>query len=115
MAQVRPAARPPMAAYELAEAYELCFAGACCLQAWQAGAGQHAGEPLWREGLWVRAALRALVIRLAGLLREPSPEPLPADAGLDDRLARCLIEAAVTGAPVSPFGTSAPLSGLGAA
>jgi alkylation response protein AidB-like acyl-CoA dehydrogenase len=113
MAQLRPASRPPMAAYDLAAAYELCFAGAACLQVWQTCAGQHADEPLWRDGLWVRAALRTLTASLADVLRQPRPEPLSHDAELDELLARCLIEAAGTGAPVSPFGASAPLPGSG--
>jgi alkylation response protein AidB-like acyl-CoA dehydrogenase len=110
MAEVRPAARPPMAAYELAAAYELCFAGAACLQVWRAGAQRHAGEPLWRDGLWVRGALRELSANLADVLRCPRPDPLPGDAQLDDLLTCCLVEAAMSGAPVSPFGAAMNLS-----
>jgi alkylation response protein AidB-like acyl-CoA dehydrogenase len=109
MARVRPAARPPMAAYELAAAYELCYAGAACLHLWAAHEDRHRGEPLWEDGLWARAALRAVLARIAGVLRTPAPEPAPGDGSLDDLVAHCVAAAAATGAPITPFGTPFPL------
>lgn len=106
MAQVRPAARPPMAAFELAEAYELCYAGAACVQLWDAEAVRRADEPLWRDALWVRGALRALRTRIATTLRWESPASLPGGVELDQELAQCTTQAALTGAPISPFGTA---------
>ncbi|RSM36178.1 acyl-CoA dehydrogenase [Amycolatopsis balhimycina DSM 5908] len=107
MAAVTPAARPPMAAYELAGAYELCYAGAACLHTWSAERHRHGGEPLWEDGLWVRAALRALRARLAVTLRIPVPAPERGDDRIDDAIAVHVAEAARTGAPVTPFGAPA--------
>ncbi|MEV4514726.1 acyl-CoA dehydrogenase [Dactylosporangium sp. NPDC049525] len=109
MARVRPAARPAMVSYELAAAYELGFAGAACLHLWAAGEEQHRGEPLWEDGLWVRAALRALRSRTATILRLPRPEPVQGDEYADEQLARVVADAARTGAPVTPFGDPMPV------
>lgn len=105
-AELRPAARPAVFAYELAEAYELCFAAAACLHLWSAGAPRHEREPLWEDGLWVRAALRVLLDRVARVLREaPVPDPAGCDAEqVAALLARRVVEAAECGAPVTPFG-----------
>ncbi len=111
MAEVRPAARPPMAAYELAAAYELCFAGAAGLHLWATGADRHADDPLWTDGLWVRSALRALSASLADLLRSPRPDPEPEDDHLDELLADRIAEAARSGGPVTPFGAPLPEAG----
>lgn len=108
MARVRPAPRPAMVAYELAAAYELGFAGAACLHLWAAGEQRHRGEPLWADGLWIRAALRALRSRTATIMRLPQPEPVPGDNHADELLARAVAEAARTGAPVTPFGDPMP-------
>ncbi|QUW84583.1 acyl-CoA dehydrogenase [Streptomyces mirabilis] len=108
MAQVRPASLPPMAAHELAAAYELCFAGAACLHLWQVGAEGHHGEPLWQDGLWARAALRALRTRLAEVLRTPPPSAAPGDEHIDGPLAHTVAEAALSGAPLTPFGAPMP-------
>jgi alkylation response protein AidB-like acyl-CoA dehydrogenase len=110
MADVKPASRPPMLAYELAAAYELCYAGAACLQLWAAGASGHDGDPLWQEGLWVRAALRTLTARIAGTLRIPEPSPAPGDDQIDGPLSRLVAEAARTGAAITPFGDQAAQS-----
>ncbi|MDQ0753017.1 alkylation response protein AidB-like acyl-CoA dehydrogenase [Streptomyces africanus] len=107
MAAVPPAAHPPMAAYEIAAAYELCYAAAACLHAWSAGRHRQDGEPLWEDGLWVRAALRALRARLAATLRIPAPVAAPGDDRIDDLLAQRVAQAARSGGPVSPFGTPA--------
>ncbi|MEV4447648.1 acyl-CoA dehydrogenase [Streptomyces mirabilis] len=107
MARTGPSARPPMAAHELAAAYELCYAGAACLQLWAAQEARHRGEPLWQDGLWVRAALRALLARIASLLRTPPPAA-EGDDRIDGPLARAIAAAAATGAPVTPFGAPAP-------
>jgi hypothetical protein len=108
MADVAPAARPAMAAYELAAAYELCYAGAACVHLWATGESEHAAEPLWQDGLWVRAALRALLARLAAVLRVPMPVAGLGDDRLDGALARLVVDAATTGAPITPFGAPAP-------
>ncbi|MFE7561233.1 acyl-CoA dehydrogenase family protein [Kitasatospora sp. NPDC057500] len=112
LAEVRPAARPPMAAYELAAAYELCYAGAAVLHLWTRGEPAHRGEPLWQDGLWARAALRALRARLAAVLRTPAPADAPGDDRIDAALSRHIAEAAETGAPVTPFGAPLPLSAV---
>jgi hypothetical protein len=104
MADVRPAARPDMAGYELAAAYELCYAGAACLHLWHTGETQHRGEPLWTDGLWARAALRALLARLAGVLRMPRPAAAAGDDRIDGPLAHAITSAAESGAPLTPFG-----------
>nr|QRW40795.1 hypothetical protein [bacterium] len=61
LARYRPTAGGvPAAAFALAERYELVHAGACALHLWQANPRRHE-EPLWRDGVWARAALgRAL-------------------------------------------------------
>ncbi|MFF7591551.1 acyl-CoA dehydrogenase family protein [Kitasatospora purpeofusca] len=110
MAAVVPAARPAMSAYELAAAYELCYAGAACLHLWVTGEPQHAGEPLWEDGLWVRAALRALLARIAEVRRMPAPASATDDALIDGAVARVVVQASVNGAPVSPFGAALPSS-----
>lgn len=108
LAEVRPAARPPMAAHELAAAYELAFAGAACLWLWTTRADHHTGEALWQDGRWVRAALRSVTLRLCRLLRTAPPDPAPGDIQLERELPLLLISAAHDGAPVSPFGTALP-------
>jgi alkylation response protein AidB-like acyl-CoA dehydrogenase len=108
MAGTRLAARPAMAAYELAAAYELCYAATACLRLWSTGEAAHRGEPLWEDGLWVRAALRALLTRIAGVLRMPAPAAAPGDDLIDDRLTRVITEAAEQGAAVTPFGEPMP-------
>jgi uncharacterized membrane protein len=100
MAEVRPAARPAMAAYELAAAYELCYAGAACLQLWVAHESRRRDEPLWQDAIWLRVALHAVLTRLAVVLRTPLPEPV---AG--DRLAQLVAAAAMAGGSITPFGT----------
>lgn len=108
MADTRPGARPSMAAYELAAAYELCYAGASCLHLWVAGEGRQQGEGLWEDGLWVRAALRMLLARIADILRMPKPAAAPGDDRIDGPLALRITEAAQTGAAVTPFGEPMP-------
>jgi hypothetical protein len=104
MGETRPSARPKTAAFDLAAAYELCYAGAACLHVWAAGLSRHQDEPLWHDGLWVRAALRALADRLAAILRIPRPPAASGDERIDGTLALLVAEAARTGAPVTPFG-----------
>jgi alkylation response protein AidB-like acyl-CoA dehydrogenase len=108
MAQVRPAALPSMAAYELAAAYELCFAAAACLQLWIHGADQYRDEPLWLDAAWLRVALRVLLHRVSAVLREPAPESATADGALDDGITMVLAEAVRTGGPITPFGKAWP-------
>ncbi|EWM10367.1 acyl-CoA dehydrogenase family protein [Kutzneria sp. 744] len=88
MAEVRPAARPAMAAYELAAAYELCYVGAACLHLWTA-----------ENDVWLRVALHAVLTRLTAVLRMPAPEPVD-----HDPLAELVADAAMTGGAITPFG-----------
>jgi alkylation response protein AidB-like acyl-CoA dehydrogenase len=110
MAYTPPRARPAMFAYEVAAAYELCYAGAACLQLWVTCRDRHHGERLWEDGLWVRAALRMLLARIADVLRSPQPAAAPGDDRIDGRLSFLVAEAAQSGAPVTPFGASMPHS-----
>ncbi|MFJ5309800.1 acyl-CoA dehydrogenase family protein [Streptomyces sp. NPDC088350] len=111
MGAVALARRPAMAAYELAAAYELCYAGAACLWLWQTGAARHTGQPLWADGLWARSALRELRTRAAGLLRTPEPAAAPGDDDIDEALAGVVVEAATGGAGITPFGLPLPVLG----
>jgi alkylation response protein AidB-like acyl-CoA dehydrogenase len=85
----------PAAAFALAARYELCFAGAACLQLWlrnvdrvavplaEVGDGGGADEvatALWRGALWLEAGLRQVADRL-GL------DPVAGGAGVYDRVA----------------------------
>ncbi|AXL92985.1 acyl-CoA dehydrogenase [Streptomyces sp. CB09001] len=57
----------PPAAFEVARRYALCHAAAVCLGLWTHSQAQFAGtttEPLWRDGLWLRAALDRILDRL---------------------------------------------------
>jgi alkylation response protein AidB-like acyl-CoA dehydrogenase len=109
MAQVRPAARPAMMAYEMAAAYELCYAGAACLQVWKAQARQHSTAPLWQGGLWVRAALRELRARLAVTMRWAPPDACPGDDAIGQELGRLTVAAAANGSTITPLGTPVPM------
>ncbi len=72
LAALRPARIASARAFDLAEEYEECFAGAAVLHLWLAGAGRPAHRPelglwarpeLWQDGLWARAALAAVLGR----------------------------------------------------
>ncbi|MET7479252.1 acyl-CoA dehydrogenase family protein [Streptomyces sp. NPDC005648] len=57
----------PPAAFDTARRYTLCHCAAVCLGLWTHSAPLFAGtttEPLWRDGLWLRAALDRLLTRL---------------------------------------------------
>ncbi|MFD8371453.1 acyl-CoA dehydrogenase family protein [Streptomyces sp. NPDC059688] len=57
----------PPAAFDTARRYTLCHAAAVCLGLWTHSAPQFTGtraEPLWRDGLWLRAGLDRLLTRL---------------------------------------------------
>ncbi|MCQ4209134.1 acyl-CoA dehydrogenase family protein [Streptomyces longispororuber] len=57
----------PPAAFEVARRYALCHAAAVCIGLWTHSAPQFTGtatEPLWRDGLWLRAALDRILDRL---------------------------------------------------
>lgn len=76
--------------FEDAKRYALVFAGACCLGLWlhshRAAERGRTGE-LWRDGLWLNAALARLLDRLAASAPPEQtglPEPPPHD--LFDRL-----------------------------
>ncbi|MFI7338858.1 acyl-CoA dehydrogenase family protein [Streptomyces sp. NPDC050085] len=78
MAAHRPSPRDvPAAAFDLAHRYTLCSAAAACLQVWlrnraTVAADTPATAGLWRDGLWVEAALTRLADRL-------TPGTLPED------------------------------------
>jgi hypothetical protein len=97
-----------MAAYELASAYEFCYAGAACLHLWKSRERQHRDEALWQDGLWVRAALRALLARIAVTVRMVPPVEAPGDELIDRQLAGIVAEAAESGAAVTAFGAAMP-------
>lgn len=69
----------PPEAFDVARRYSLCLAGAACLGLWvhnQRVAGQGPTGGLWRDGVWLRAALDRLLERLG----EPTagePEAYP--------------------------------------
>ncbi|WP_063762130.1 acyl-CoA dehydrogenase family protein [Streptomyces sp. NRRL F-5123] len=73
----------PPAAFDAARRFALCFAGAACVGLWtyshaEAEAGGTA--PLWRDALWLRAALARL---LAALDVPDAADPEALDAVLD--------------------------------
>ncbi|MER5548722.1 acyl-CoA dehydrogenase family protein [Streptomyces sp. NPDC002589] len=75
----------PPAAFATARRYTLCHAAAVCLGLWTHSAPLFAGtgtEPLWRDGLWLRAALDRLLTRLG----EPDTGDAQASAALLDHL-----------------------------
>jgi len=103
LAEYVPTARDvPAAAFELARRYELCFAGAACVHLWLHNftapwATVSRDEPtaaLWRDGLWLRAAL-ARVLDQLGARRER------ADLAVHDRLAEQLLRHADDRRPFS--------------
>jgi alkylation response protein AidB-like acyl-CoA dehydrogenase len=80
MAAYTPSARDvPAGAFALAERYELCFAGAACLQLWLRNAASAAQAPLWRDGLWLQACLAQILRKL-----DPGAD---SDGAIYDRLA----------------------------
>ncbi|MYU24056.1 acyl-CoA dehydrogenase family protein [Streptomyces sp. SID8352] len=80
LAALRPSPVASARAFQLAEEYEECFAGAAVLHLWLAGGGAPARPELWRDGLWARAALAVL---LAGVSPERSGEAGGDDAEFD--------------------------------
>ncbi|MFC9431938.1 acyl-CoA dehydrogenase family protein [Streptomyces sp. NPDC056987] len=58
----------PAAAFEVARRYALCWAGAACAGLWTRSADHVRDDPdtgaLWRDGLWLHAALDRLLVRL---------------------------------------------------
>jgi len=98
LAEYVPTARDvPAAAFELARRYELCFAGAACVHLWLHNFTASRDEPaaaLWRDGLWLRAAL-ARVLDQLGARRER------ADLAVHDRLAEQLLRHADDRRPFS--------------
>lgn len=68
----------PPRAFELARRYSLCFAAAACLGLWAHNRrperfGSAAG--LWRDGVWLRAALDRLLDRLGEPVRDAPARP----------------------------------------
>ena len=65
MASYTPSPRDvPPAAFTLAARYELCFAGAACLQLWLRNLGWASAQPLWKDALWLEACLVHVLGRL---------------------------------------------------
>lgn len=117
LAAMAPAPRDvPAEAFALAARYELCFAGAACLQLWlhnSDGVTAHLGEigdggeadpravGLWRDALWLEASLRYVLDRLG-------PAPTASGASVYDRVA-----AAVATHPwPAPFSLLAAISSV---
>ncbi|MGW5354258.1 acyl-CoA dehydrogenase family protein [Streptomyces sp. NPDC004031] len=73
----------PPAAFDAARRFALCFAGAACVGLWtysHAEAEAGATAPLWRDALWLRAALARL---LAALDVPDAADPEALDGVLD--------------------------------
>lgn len=73
----------PAASFALAARYELCFAGAACLQLWLRNVGRATNAAgtttaaLWRDALWLEASLRFVVARLRlGAVGAASGDPV---------------------------------------
>ncbi|MGW6208645.1 acyl-CoA dehydrogenase family protein [Streptomyces sp. NPDC055089] len=67
----------PPTAFVLAERYELCFAATACLQLWLNNprpAGDAHSPTIWRNALWLQAALRTALTRLGSPLEEAGAE-----------------------------------------
>jgi alkylation response protein AidB-like acyl-CoA dehydrogenase len=61
----------PPTAFELAQRYELCFAGAACIGFWLANQHRAGNSPgLWHNALWLEAALVRIVSRLTPVLAQ---------------------------------------------
>lgn len=69
MSLYEPSARDvPASAFTLAMRYELCFAGAACLQLWlcnQAWASSKPVQSVWQDALWLEASLVFILNRLS--------------------------------------------------
>ncbi|PZT77856.1 acyl-CoA dehydrogenase [Streptomyces sp. AC1-42W] len=81
LAALRPSRIPPARAFDLAQEYEECFAGAAVLHLWSADGGRRAGPEPWRDAVWARAALAAVLVR-----KDPEPGDDAEFDGLSDAL-----------------------------
>ncbi|MDN3022226.1 acyl-CoA dehydrogenase family protein [Streptomyces sp. S.PB5] len=85
------AAGVPYEAFETARRYCLCFAGAACLGLWLHNR-LVATDGVWRDGVWLRAALDRLLVRLGEQQGPADPEAYERlldeayEAGRTDRL-----------------------------
>ncbi|RKN41220.1 acyl-CoA dehydrogenase family protein [Streptomyces hoynatensis] len=106
MARVAPSPKPPIAAFDLAAAYELGFAAAVCLHVWErrAASGADARSAAWDEARWVEGALWALLDRLG---EAAGQEPRPLRRDLRDGLVDWLAEAVAKGEPLTLFARQA--------
>ncbi|WP_328952950.1 acyl-CoA dehydrogenase family protein [Kitasatospora purpeofusca] len=86
-AQPRSPRDVPPVSFDLAERYELCFAGAACLWLWlnNEPVEEHAPAAAWRDGTWLQACLVTLLTRLGVPVDE-------ADRAAHDRLAGQLLD-----------------------
>jgi len=89
-AAYQPSAREvPSSAFDLARRYELCFAGAACIQLWLANhctvCRGEVWPSLWRNDLWLHAALVRILTQLT-----PAASHLAADVEIYDRLTDCI-------------------------
>ncbi|MBU2665903.1 acyl-CoA dehydrogenase family protein [Actinoplanes bogorensis] len=65
LAAYRPAPRDvDPAAYDLAQRFELCVAGASAVHLWLHNHDRAGDDPLWRDGLWLEAVLAWVLHRL---------------------------------------------------
>lgn len=74
----------PPEGFALAERYERCFAGACCVRLWLHNMAAAPSSPLWLDGLWLEAGLEHVLSRL-------SPAVAQAEVTAFDRLCDILL------------------------
>ncbi|MGP8298321.1 acyl-CoA dehydrogenase family protein [Streptomyces inhibens] len=75
----------PSSSFDLAERYELCFAGAACLWLWLNNQPDDAQPGAWLDGTWLQACLVTVLTRLGVPVDE-------ADRAAHDRLAALLVD-----------------------
>ncbi|MFD4354132.1 acyl-CoA dehydrogenase family protein [Nocardia sp. NPDC058518] len=81
------AADTPNSSFVVAERLSLCLGAACAIHFWYANRDDHAGHPLWHDGLWLEAVLG----RVLGALRGDTGE-FDSTHGSTDRLLAAALE-----------------------